>query len=112
MGLFSKKPSIPPITDEEGVIDWMLKYDDKLEEDRKKLTHEGMKAVKHEVLTVLKNSTDSESLKKDVENKSNFYFTILLPHLAQTAEAGGPVPDDEDEYCKVLNHEAILDSVA
>lgn len=76
-----KKPALPSIDNETAVVEWFLKYDDKV-----KLTIDDpvlFNRIKNEILTDLQKHNDGPSLKEFISVVSKFYWDNILPKMAE-----------------------------
>ena len=107
MRLFKKwKPRIPPISDTEGVIDWFLRYDDKIADLRRRFPV-ALNAVKTEIMNDLAAHAGGQALKRHLE----WVDKIWRHHLQESTkryEAGGPLAGElPEEASAFFYNEAV-----
>lgn len=85
------KPNIPPIDNEEEVIEWFLKYDDKIKNDFL-ADPKIFEKAKNEILDNLKEHSDAPSLQSFIKKISDAYTKKLLPSIAASHENNEEIP--------------------
>ena len=102
------KPMMPDISDEAAVIDWFLKFDDKLSDLRSGLQPKGIEYIRGEVAGDLGEHRSAEALKAHVAKVSMFHSSIALPELARRHMNGGPLPGEtEAGYMQIIMIEKL-----
>ncbi len=85
------KPKIPPIDNEDEVVEWFLRYDDKIKHEF--LTDSTIfEKAKNEILDNLREHSDASSLQSFIEKISVAYTEKLLPSIATNHENNEEVP--------------------
>ena len=85
------KPNIPPIDNEEAVIKWFLKYDDKIKNDF--FTDPTIfEKAKNEILDNLREHSDASSLQSFIKKISDAYTEKILPSIATKHENNEEIP--------------------
>ena len=105
----SRRPPIPPVTDEAGVVNWFLLYDEKIADFRRNFPSK-INEARHEFIADLQqNGTTAVSLKTQLQKISTFYSEVVLPQAGLRTQHGGPLPNEtREDYREVMFLEAAL----
>lgn len=87
------KSNIPPIKDEEAVISWFLKNDDKIETVFF-VKEEYFQKAKSEILKNLQEHQSAESLQGFVDKISTIYTEQILPTIANCHKQNQEIPSE------------------
>lgn len=104
----SAKPEMPPITDEAGVVNWFLQYDETNKDLRSRFPIM-MDNTREEILHTLQTYPDADSLLAHLKEVSGFYLDLLRPQAELREKQKGPLPDEtEEEAVKIVVLESVV----
>jgi len=85
------KPNIPSIENEEMVIDWFLKYDERIDKFLQEPSN--FEKIKNEIIENLKDNPDANSLRSFIQNVWDTY-RMTLRHISEKKATNEGVEKD------------------
>jgi hypothetical protein len=102
-------PTMPPITDDAGIVDWFLRHDDAISDLRRNFPSRVEEARREFIADLKRNGSTGPLLKAQLAKVSKFYSEVVLPGAAERQQRGGPIlGETRQEYLDVMFLEAAL----
>jgi len=106
--LFNIRPNLPNIEKTEEVVDWLIRYDDKIKDFRNKFKTK-ISDLKKEILYELKKYDNASELKQNMIALSSIYHSYIFPEALKRYDNKGPLSDDTKKfYISLIYQESWL----